>query len=674
MKNFEQLVSSAPKQVQDMLEELKTFRERPDFHPEESTFEHIRIVTERLMTTGDPDLIMTGFFHDLFKLKTATVRNGFPSSPGHDTEVEAFINSEGSVREFIRENGADPNKVAFMCGQHMRVKHIGEMSTKKRNAVILDSTYPSLLMFTLADRMLMDWDTSVAALKAGDKDLVVGDVTLGWLENAIMEGTNYNEIKIEKTKERMSLHKITGKDLLKIGYKQGPVISVAMQVADRKFKHTSLEDMLVILKSVLDSPADYLEDDKLGQVADFLIEKPKTDKNGGVSHKLNDEPLPYKIWGADGIERGAVEQMDLAMRLPVARAGALMADGHAGYSIPIGGVLALHNAVSVMGVGIDIGCRMSLSIYDVNSSLVAGHRGKIANIIGKRTSFGVGSELDEKLDDTIMDDDRWSATKLIKDLKDKSYAQLGSSGGGNHFCSIGEIELLEKTEGLEPGKYAAILTHSGSRGFGARIADYYSKVAMQKCILQGAAKGLAWLDMNSEEGQEYWLSMNLALDYASACHRNIHLGVAADLGWTAALRVENHHNFAAKEMINGEELIVHRKGATPAGAGVLGFIPGTMADPSYLVRGLGNLDSLNSASHGAGRAMSRTVAKTSFTMSQMNKILKERDVTLIGSSIDESPMAYKDIRKVMAHQQDLVTIIGEFTPRIVRMASDSAEF
>ena len=147
--------------------------------------------------------------------------------------------------------------------------------------------------------------------------------------------------------------------------------------------------------------------------------------------------------------------------------------------------------------------------------------------------------------------------------------------------------------------------------------------------------------------------------------------MAIALGESPVARIENHHNFAWKERDgSGEEVIVHRKGATPAGAGVLGIIPGSMATPGFIVRGKGALSSLNSASHGAGRTMSRTRAKQTILPGDVDKVLREAGVVLIGAGLDEAPMAYKDIHQVMGHQQELVDVLGSFMPRIVRMCGD----
>src|SRR5690606_23987589 len=258
-------------------------------------------------------------------------------------------------------------------------------------------------------------------------------------------------------------------------------------------------------------------------------------------------------------------------------------------------------------------------------------------------------------------------------LKDKAFSQLGSSGGGNHFVEFGITAIIDESNefGLAPGKYLALLSHSGSRGLGATIASHYTKLAMKLTQLPREAKHLAWLDLDSEAGQEYWQAMNLAGNYASACHHQIHDRMAEALRTTPIAMVENHHNFAWKEKdAEGNEIIVHRKGATPAGKGVLGIIAGSMTAPGFIVRGKGDPDSINSASHGAGRAMSRTQAKKSLDPKLVATHLKEAGVELIGSGLDEAPMAYKDINIVMGAQHDLVEVIGTFLPKVVRMCGD----
>jgi tRNA-splicing ligase RtcB len=274
----------------------------------------------------------------------------------------------------------------------------------------------------------------------------------------------------------------------------------------------------------------------------------------------------------------------------------------------------------------------------------------------------------------VLSDEGFNTTRFVSELKDKAYTQLGSSGGGNHFVEFGILEMLSPENGLgiPSGKYIALLSHSGSRGLGATIANHYTKLARSVSRLPKEAAHLAYFDLDSEEGQEYWRAMNLAGAYASACHEIIHDKITKSLGAGLLARVENHHNFAWKEHHNGRDVIVHRKGATPAGKGELGIIPGSMTAPGFLVRGKGNPASLNSASHGAGRQMSRTKANQTITSEAMRKQLKESGVTLIGGGTDEAPAAYKNIHQVMAAQQDLVEVQASFSPKMVRMADDGS--
>jgi tRNA-splicing ligase RtcB len=240
-----------------------------------------------------------------------------------------------------------------------------------------------------------------------------------------------------------------------------------------------------------------------------------------------------------------------------------------------------------------------------------------------------------------------------------------------------EFGILDVAEnrpevGLVAGQYLALLSHSGSRGFGATIANHYTKLARSLCKLPKEASHLAYFDLDTAEGQEYWQAMNLAGDYASACHDVIHAKMAKAIGAQVLAKVENHHNFAWKENHQGEEWVVHRKGATPAGKDVLGIIPGSMTAPGFLVKGKGHVGSLASASHGAGRQMSRTKAEANFTREGLKQYLKQEGVKLIGGGTDEAPGAYKDIHSVMAAQTELVEVLASFQPKLVRMADDGS--
>jgi tRNA-splicing ligase RtcB len=231
------------------------------------------------------------------------------------------------------------------------------------------------------------------------------------------------------------------------------------------------------------------------------------------------------------------------------------------------------------------------------------------------------------------------------------------------------LRFAEDGRDIPPGNYLALLSHSGSRGTGAQVCQRYSRIAMDRhSKLPAQLEHLAWLDLDSEPGAEYWAAMVLMGKYAAANHACIHKHITKKVGAAVLLDIENHHNFAWKEQHDGREVIVHRKGATPAGAGVLGIIPGSMATPGFVVRGRGNAASLNSASHGAGRVISRTKALQSFTWSGVRKQLKAAGVELLSAGIDECPGVYKDIHSVMAAQTDLVDVMGMFTPRLVKMA------
>lgn len=379
------------------------------------------------------------------------------------------------------------------------------------------------------------------------------------------------------------------------------------------------------------------------------------------------EPVRWRQWGAN-LEPDAVQQMVNACRLPVAVRGALMPDAHVGYGLPIGGVLATRNAVIPYAVGVDIACRVKLSVLDLPAGLLSDGTEKLKTAIERETRFGVGSEFRTPREHAVMDED-WSVSPVTQKSRTKAWKQLGTSGSGNHFVEFGLFRVEHAQLGIAPGEYLALLSHSGSRGTGAEVAAHYSRLAMKlHPELPRELQHLAWLDLDTQPGQEYWRAMELMGHYAAANHACIHASVVRNLGARVLLGLENHHNFAWKERHDGREVIVHRKGATPAGAGVLGIIPGSMATLTYVARGLGNEDSLQSASHGAGRVMSRTQARKTFQWPEVMRVLKERGVQLMSAGLDEVPMVYKDIDEVMRAQADLVEPLATFRPRLVKMA------
>ena len=406
---------------------------------------------------------------------------------------------------------------------------------------------------------------------------------------------------------------------------------------------------------------------------------------GTVSQKV-----PYRQWGRD-LDAQSVRQMERACSLPVALAGALMPDAHVGYGLPIGGVLATDNAVIPYAVGVDIACRMKLTVLDMPLSTLQHDRGtdRLRKAITAETRFGVGASFKKRRHHPVLDRN-WSVSPVTRKARDKAWSQLGTSGSGNHFVEFGELTLHEPLKGLDTGAYLALLSHSGSRGTGAMVASHYSRLAMSlRTGLSREQRHLAWLDLDTEPGQEYWAAMELMGHYAAANHACIHRQVAGHLGAEVLLDLENHHNFAWKERISvpgqpgqhgqsdqhdqsgrrpDRKAVVHRKGATPAGSGVLGIIPGSMASPAFVVRGKGNRESMNSAAHGAGRVMSRKRAIRSLNWPDANRMLREKGVTLMSAGLDEVPFVYKNIEEVMAAQTDLVEVVARFDPRLVKMA------
>ncbi len=384
------------------------------------------------------------------------------------------------------------------------------------------------------------------------------------------------------------------------------------------------------------------------------------------------EPAPWKRWGDIAVEDAAIAQMENACSLPIAVRGALMPDAHTGYGLPIGGVLAVAGAVIPYAVGVDIACRMRLSVLDLPLSHLLKKREAFIWALEKECRFGVGAAFDRGAprEHAVMDED-WNVSPVTARMKDKARQQLGTSGGGNHFVEFGELVLEAPDLGLEKGTYLALLSHSGSRGTGEATAKHYSTRAMDlHPHLPRELRHLAWLDMRSADGREYWAAMRLMGRYAAANHELIHGHVLRALGAGALCTVENHHNFAWEEKHDGKTVIVHRKGATPAGKGTLGIVPGSMAAPGFVVRGKGCAAALHSCSHGAGRRMSRGEALRRFTRKQLAGYLEERGVRLISGGVDEAPQAYKDIRAVMATQAELVDIVARFEPCLVKMAPD----
>lgn len=455
-----------------------------------------------------------------------------------------------------------------------------------------------------------------------------------------------------------------------------PVLIAAMKGSGQAFAAGFDRDSLKLALARL-AMSSTPQNEPLGDLADFLnpVKELLSEvrKSQGF-YRPRTEPAPWRSWAAGVVEDSAVEQMKHACELPIAVGGALMPDAHTGYGLPIGGVLAVKNAVIPYAVGVDIACRMRLSIIDAPVSILETQAGALAQALESQTRFGIGAtfETHERLHHPVMDLD-WSVSPVTQAGKGKTWMQLGTSGSGNHFVEFGtltvESDIDEPGLKVPAGVYPALLSHSGSRGTGEAVANYYSDLAKtMRPELPEHLKHLAWLTLDSEEGQQYWNAMELMGKYASANHELIHSRVLAAAGLTTLGYVENHHNFAWKEVYDGEELIVHRKGATPAGLGVLGIVPGSMGTRGFVVKGKGNPDSYASCSHGAGRKMSRSQAFKTLSMERMQELLKERGIRLLSGPLDESPEVYKDIEAVIAAQKDLVDVLAAFEPKIVKMA------
>jgi tRNA-splicing ligase RtcB len=458
---------------------------------------------------------------------------------------------------------------------------------------------------------------------------------------------------------------VKARELRKLGIPNGDDLDLALRlIGDARAAGLSMAAIRRRLRAVVSDPASHRHDPTFAALARSLDTGSR-----GAPETFSERPesAPWQRWG-DDLDPQSVRQMENACRLPVSVSGALMPDAHVGYGLPIGGVLATDNAVIPYAVGVDIACRMRLSVMDLPAETLDSDRDRLRSALRQETRFGVGASFRRPRDHEVMDDD-WDTSPVTSRMRDRAWQQLGTSGSGNHFVEFGVLTLERDELGLEAGRYLALLSHSGSRGTGAAVADHYSKLAMRRHPeLPRELRHLAWLELDSDAGREYWQAMQLMGRYAAANHAVIHREILRALRARPVAEVENHHNFAWIERHGGREVVVHRKGATPAGRHVLGVIPGSMATPGFVVRGRGNSESLESAAHGAGRVMSRKAAKSTLSWDDARRVLDERGVDLMSAGLDEVPAVYKDIEAVMEAQRDLVEVVARFDPRIVKMA------
>ncbi|MCG8509913.1 MAG: RtcB family protein, partial [Rhodospirillales bacterium] len=321
------------------------------------------------------------------------------------------------------------------------------------------------------------------------------------------------------------------------------------QFAEARAQGMELSDAKQLLADLIEQPDQYREHAIFGELARELSVYQRAKARRADAPARRDEPAPYRQWGED-LDPQSVKQMYTACTLPVAVRGALMPDAHVGYGLPIGGVLATRDAVIPYAVGVDIACRVKLSVFDMPASALSGQKDRLTGALERETRFGVGAQFGKPGDSTrrrehdVLDED-WSVSPITKRFRDKAATQLGTSGSGNHFVEFGEFEVdAQHAEAVglpEAGTYLALLSHSGSRGTGASVCDHYSKLAMTlHPELPKEMQHLAWLDLDTHEGQEYWAAMNLMGRYASANHACIHDAIARHLGAKIIAGVENH--------------------------------------------------------------------------------------------------------------------------------------
>lgn len=330
-------------------------------------------------------------------------------------------------------------------------------------------------------------------------------------------------------------------DLLNVGVREDCVETAmaAVKVAGKAGRFRGVVPRALV-KDIAKDPVVFLNDEHFAELARKLLVAPVP---------VQQDPINYSRWG-DNIDQATLDQMTDACSLPVSVAAALMPDGHVGYGLPIGGVLATENAVIPYAVGVDIACRVRMSVLDVPvKDLYKELKGegvrrgdRFSESLENGTRFGIGANWNLKHDHSVMDAD-WSVTPVTKAMKDRAWSQLGTSGSGNHFVEYGVLTVNAKNElGLEPGEYVALLSHSGSRGAGAAVCKEYSRRADAKMDKRFQGR-LSWLMLDTEDGQQYWNAMNLMGEYAAANHAVIHKAVTELLGVKIIAGVENHHNY-----------------------------------------------------------------------------------------------------------------------------------
>ncbi|HEY8165635.1 MAG TPA: RtcB family protein [Gemmatimonadaceae bacterium] len=397
---------------------------------------------------------------------------------------------------------------------------------------------------------------------------------------------------------------------------------------------------------------------------------------------------PPRIFGVH--EPKTLEQLnDVASRAEYA---ALMADGHAGYVMPIGGVAAYDDKVSVVGVGFDIACGNAAIRTDVHESELSHEQlTRLADAIQRSISFGIGRTNDadapELTEHPLFESAAWSALPAAADvqrLNKKARAQLGTVGSGNHY-----VDILADEEGR-----IWVGVHFGSRGLGHTIASGFLALSQGRKWGDRAPENEVLLPLSSGQGEGYWELMQLAGEYAYVGREWVARRVVQMLGGQEEDLVHNHHNFAWKEKHHGSDLIVIRKGATPAFPGQRGFVGGSMGDDAVIIEGASNdasgdvgeiqAGALFSTVHGAGRVMSRTEAAGKrhwrtravkkpgrISREMLDSWIRSKGVILRGGGLDESPHVYRRLPEVLDAQGPTVKVIHTLRPLVVVMAGEN---
>jgi tRNA-splicing ligase RtcB len=361
-------------------------------------------------------------------------------------------------------------------------------------------------------------------------------------------------------------------------------------------------------------------------------------------------------------EFNTIEQLKRCMTVGNAYKGVLCADGHLGYSQPVGAVIAYPEHISVSGCGYDIACGNKAVRLDIKMDEIRPNLQTIADDIGENIAFGVGRKMQTKVKSPLFDrgtrfEKLWQEADL-DELKGLAESSLGTVGGGNHY-----VDIFEDIEG-----WVWIGVHFGSRGLGHKTATKFLK-------LGGGKDGIdvlpTLLHVNSDLGRSYLAGMELAGHYAYAGRDWVVEEVRKMIGGKIVDEVHNHHNFAWLEMHEGNEYWVVRKGATPAFPYERGFVGGSMGDDAVIIHGIDSPRAnalLNSTVHGAGRVYGRRKAKETFTTEQMDQWCREKGVIRVGGDVDESPMAYRRLDEVLREHSDTIEIETILTPRIAVMA------